>query len=224
MLKISPSILAADFAALGADCRRVLQAGADMLHIDVMDGLFVPNISLGLPVLAGLSKAVPAVYDVHLMIQNPHQYVQEFAKAGAHFLTIHVEADSPIAPTLAAIRACGMRPGLSLRPGTPVEAVFPYLKAVDLVLVMSVEPGFGGQAFQPGAVQKIAALRAEAMRQDLASLHLEVDGGITEYTAPLCTAAGADILVAGSAVFCAPDSAVAIQKIRAACSTAQSVL
>lgn len=216
-LKIAPSILAADFAALGRDCEAVLAAGADWLHIDVMDGQFVPNISLGVPVLAGLAKRVNAVYDVHLMIEDPLRYVRPFAEAGANLLTFHLESRSDAAATIAAIRAAGCRPAVSIKPATPAGEVFPFLDAVDMVLVMSVEPGFGGQRFQPAAAEKIAAIRAEADHRGLNGLLIEVDGGIGPETAAVCARAGADVLVAGSAVFGQPDLAAAIAAIRAAC-------
>lgn len=212
-LKIAPSILSADFAYLAQDCRDVLDAGGDWLHIDVMDGDFVPNLSLGIPVLAGLSKAVDAFYDVHLMIRRPLEYIDAFARAGANLITFHLEADSDIGKTIDAIRAAGCKAAVSVKPATPVEAVFPYLDRLDMVLIMSVEPGFGGQKFMPQALDKIAALRERAGD----ALMIEVDGGVDVNTAPLCTRAGADVLVAGSAVFGKKDRKEAILAIRTAC-------
>lgn len=216
MAMVSPSILSADFGALAADCRRVLDAGADMLHIDVMDGHFVPNISLGPPVLAGLHKALPdAFYDVHLMITHPLAYVPAFAKAGASLIVFHREcADDPEA-VLAAIRAAGCRAGMAISPGTPAQALFPYLPRLDLALVMSVEPGFGGQKFMPVALDKLSALAAARAAAGAGRCLLEVDGGVNAQTGAACAAAGADVLVAGSAVFAAPDPAAAVRQLAA---------
>lgn len=215
MTIVSPSILSADFCELGAQCRLVLDAGARMLHYDVMDGHFVPNISFGVPVLKSLHKGLPdAFYDVHLMISRPLDYAEPFAKAGATLLNFHLEAEGDPGQTLRAIRALGCKTGLTIKPATPVQALLPYLDDVDLVLVMSVEPGFGGQRFMPSALDKLRALAEERQRRGL-HFWLEVDGGVDAATAPLCVEAGADVLVAGSAIFGAKDPAAAVRELTA---------
>ena len=215
MTKIAASILSADFANLKHDCTRLLEAGVDLMHFDVMDGHFVPNISYGAPVLKCLHAAMPDVYyDVHLMISDPARYAADFAKAGASLITFHLEAVPDTAEeVIAAIRAAGCQVGISIRPGTPVEAVFPYLGVVDLILVMSVEPGFGGQKFIPTTVSRVAAIKAECNRRGV-SPRIEVDGGINTETASLCAQAGASVLVMGSAFFKAQDRTALAKQVR----------
>ena len=212
MTKVAASILSADFANLHKDCTRLLEAGADVMHFDVMDGHFVPNISYGAPVLTCLHAALPDVfYDVHLMISDPARYAADFAKAGADLITFHLEAvPDTVEEVIAAIRATDCQVGISIRPGTPVEAVFPYLGVVDLILVMSVEPGFGGQKFLPTTPTRIAAIRAERTRLGCNTL-IEVDGGINTVTGPQCIEAGVDWLVAGNSLFRAEDPAAVVR-------------
>jgi ribulose-phosphate 3-epimerase len=195
---IAPSILSANFAKLGDEVRAVEKAGADWIHVDVMDGHFVPNLTIGATVVKDIRPVSKLPLDVHLMIEEPERYITDFAKAGADYLTIHVEATEHVEKTLAMIRAANVKPGITLRPRTPVESIFPYLAQVELVLVMTVEPGFGGQAFMHEQVSKIKAIRHELARQNHKAL-IEVDGGVTDQTAR--TLDGADVLVAGSFIF-----------------------
>lgn len=215
MIKLCPSVLSADFANLGADCKKVLDAGADMIHFDVMDGQFVDNISFGLPVLEALHKALPdAVMDVHLMISHPLRFIKRFQEAGANYITVHAEITDDLTATLVSITANGCGAGLAIDPDTPAEAVFPYLDQLALVLVMGVVPGHGGQAFRPNALEKLRKLRAECDRRGLNPI-LSVDGGIkADSTGPQCVEAGATALVAGSAVFNASDIPAAVHMFK----------
>lgn len=207
MIKVAPSILSADFVNLERDIRKLKECGADYVHVDVMDGLFVPNISIGIPVVSAIRKITDLPLDVHLMIQQPIRYVEQFCDAGADILTIHAEADTVEnnQKALRMIREKGVRAAVSIKPGTPISALEPYVELMDMILVMTVEPGFGGQKFMEDMMEKVRALR-KLMDVRMSGVELEVDGGVNLDTGKICVDAGANVLVAGSALFKAPDT------------------
>ncbi len=209
MTYISPSVLSADFARLGAECLTLERGGADWIHCDVMDGVFVPNISFGMPVVESIRNVTHLPLDVHLMIDRPERYVQQFAEAGADIITIHLEATQKVSETLRAIHACGKKAGISIRPSTPVGSLTPYRGLFDMVLIMSVEPGFGGQQFLPESVDRV-----RRARQLFPDTLIEVDGGINADNAPSLIAAGADVIVAGTAIMKESDRAAIIARLR----------
>ena len=215
MIKIAPSILSADFSRLGNEIADIRSGGADYIHFDVMDGEFVPNISIGIPVLKSLRKITDMFIDVHLMITTPLRFAKAFCDAGADLVVFHVEADSyqNISDAINVVKAQGKKVGLAVKPRTPAAVLYPFIERLDLVLVMTVEPGFGGQSFMPDQLPKIKELRHEIERRGL-DCELEVDGGVDPVTAKLCKAAGANVLVAGSAVFGKADRAAQIAAIR----------
>lgn len=212
---ISPSILASDFSRLAEEVKSIEYAGADLVHIDVMDGMFVPNITLGAPVIKCLKGKTSLPFDVHLMIEEPIRYIDDFAAAGADIITFHIEATENVTETIEKIKSVGCKPAISIKPGTDAETVFPYLKDLYMVLVMTVEPGFGGQSFMPETMPKVKMIRDEANKVN-PSLHIQVDGGIDDKTIHTATENGADVIVAGSYVFKAADRSVPINRLKSA--------
>ncbi len=212
MRKISPSVLASDFSRLGEESAACAEAGAQMLHIDVMDGHFVPNITLGAPIVKCIRKCTDIEFDVHLMISEPDRYIPDFVKAGADIITVHAESDGDTEKTVELISSLGAKPSVALKPATPAETVFPYLDKLAMVLVMTVEPGFGGQKFMEDQMEKIETIRKECIKRGL-DTDIQVDGGITDETLPLAAKAGANVFVAGSYIFKSENKKQAVESL-----------
>ena len=214
MIKISPSILSSDYGNLSSELKRMEACGADMLHIDVMDGHFVPNITLGAPIVKCIRKSSTLPFDVHLMISDPYKYIPDFVNAGSDIITFHAEADSDIEKTIDLILASGKKAGLSVKPKTPVEAVYPYLDKLSMVLVMTVEPGFGGQLFMEDMMPKVSAVRSKIDRRGL-DVDIQVDGGINKDTISIAAKAGANVFVSGNAIFSSDNAEKTIADFKA---------